>query len=55
MSRYRVPDAREAAIIRLHGLDPEEFAVMHSDENNILLLHYKTRDFIEVRRGDKPW
>ena len=55
MSKFSVPDEREAEIISRNGMDPKEYAVILREENYIQLLCYKTRDTIDIRKGDKQW
>lgn len=53
--KVRVPEPEEEHILRENGLDPNEYAVIHREENAIYLLCYRTRDSITIRKGDRPW
>ena len=55
MAKTRTPDEWEEEIIRENGMDPERFAVIHTDDSAIWLLNYKTRDTVTIRKGDRPW
>lgn len=51
----KVPDQWEETIISENGMDPKEYGVILSDPDCLILLHYKTRDNVIIRQGDKPW
>lgn len=55
MPKVTVPTEREKQILRENLLDPEEYGVTYSDDTKIRLLCYKTRDTIEINKGDRPW
>jgi hypothetical protein len=55
MSKYRVPDTREAEILERNGISPDSVAVYYSSDDCLRVLNYKTRDEIVIHRGDKQW
>ena len=55
MGKYRTPTEREVEILRRNGIDPENLAISHADDDCIRALCYKTRDEIVIHRGDKKW
>lgn len=55
MLEVTVPTEREKQILRGNHLDPEEYGVTYSGDTKIRLLCYKTRDTIEINKGDRPW
>lgn len=55
MSSTRIPDEHEKAIMIRNGLDPQEYGVIKSTDDEMQLLRYSTRDYIFIYRGDKKW
>lgn len=55
MGKYSTPTEREIEILRRNGIDPENLAISHSDDDCIRALRFKTRDEIVIHRGDKQW
>lgn len=53
--KARIPEPEEEVILRENGLDPNEYAVIHTTETSIRLLCYKTRDYIVIEKGDRTW
>ena len=45
---FTVPDMEEAALMQELGLDPEGYAVVHSSEDLLWLLHYRSRHEIVI-------
>jgi hypothetical protein len=52
---FRMPTVAEIQILEQNGVNPEGIAVMHRDEDSLIVLRHKTRDRICVYRGDKKW
>ena len=55
MPKVRTASEQEERILRENRLEPGEYGVLHSDEDFIRLLCYKTRDDVTIRKGDRPW
>lgn len=55
MPSITVPTEQEARIIRENGMDPERYGVQHRAEDYIVLLCFKTRDTVTIRKGDRKW
>ena len=55
MARIRVPNEAEEKILRDNNMDPRSYGVMNADGDSIRLLCYRTRDVIEIHRGDRKW
>lgn len=55
MASYRVPDVYEAEVIRRNHMTPEEYGVILTGDDFIVLLCYSTRDTVTIRQGDKKW
>lgn len=55
MPKVRTASEQEERILRENRLEPREYGVLHSDGDSIRLLCYKTRDVIEIHRGDRRW
>lgn len=53
--KVQIPNERETRIMKENGLDPKEYGVTYQGEKRICLLCYKTRDEIEIRKGDRKW
>lgn len=48
--RYPVPDEDQAKRLLANGMNPEEYFVIHTDEDGSMLLQcYKTGDDIRIR------
>ena len=55
MSNFSVPDTWESEIIRRNGMNPDEYSVILSGEDFLVLLCHKSRDTIHIRKGEKKW
>lgn len=55
MSSFTVPDARQTKILRENHMDPQEYGVVLSGDDYIILLCYSTRCTIRIDRGDRKW
>ena len=55
MAKYRLLTPEEEEVLRRNGLDPKAgYAVALAGEGYLHLIHYKTRDMITIRQGDRP-
>lgn len=55
MSKVTSTNEREEKILRENGMDPSEYGVIHSEDDYIRFLCYKTRDIVQISKGDRPW
>lgn len=55
MGRIRAANEAEEKILRDNKMEPRCYGVISADEDSIRLLCYKTRDVIEIHRGDRKW
>lgn len=47
--RHPVPNEQQSERLKIHGMDPSAYVVMHAEENGMMLLkHYKTGDEIRI-------
>ena len=55
MSKVTAIKEQEEKILRENGMDPSKYGVLQITEDHIRLLCYKTRDIIEIWKGDRSW
>lgn len=55
MSKYTIPDDRQARILRENHIPQEEFAVILDAGDYIVLHCYKTGCLVTTRQGDRKW
>ena len=55
MAKPRVPTEEERRIIQDNGMNPDRYGVTWRTDDAILLLCYKTRDEVQIRKGDRKW
>lgn len=46
---FAVPDAAESELMKSIGLDPDDYAVILSNEDTLWLMHYKTRHELMIK------
>lgn len=55
MAKVTATGEREERILRENGMDPGKYGVIHKEDDCIRFLCYKTRDIIEIHKGDRAW